>query len=533
MISNLEVWLTVGAWAAIVITASYGLARWAAIKPRLRACLLLTGFACSFIPLFMHSSIPISEPTVQREPVQGITQMEIPAHAGPVQTFEPEPLVDQQPQLDKAQLPIWDILVMVWIFGSSIGVVWLLNDIRKMNRLVRTKAVQSPIVAGFPRAVVLLPKDWPNQLSEDEAKAALEHEHAHVKGFHIAGRVVTELARCLFWWLPTAHLSARLYEQCLEEIADAEALKTNTPRSLANALLKVAERGAVSRLCAGATSQGEQLEMRIKKIMNRQSPGRWSVSALIVVVGFSGAVAFAPKLPVSQEFGKVMPIFGMAKGSSWTYQVERSQSKYKTTKDVKDGKVVGVAVTDDGIDSSKPVSKGTLEYAVSKVIPSKPMTVYRLNIGETVYEYRGVAEDGLYEVGRGTMDGSQFDPKNPNPLIKKPYRKGTEWSWRRVFRGQYVSDLHEKIQPGDLDSDCTAKIEAEEDVKVPAGTFGCLRVRTKYVSKRFGKFESVDWISLAHGLIKRQVFNHKNEVRETYQLSKYVLGESSPGINAP
>lgn len=502
MISNLGAWQTMTFWSLAAISVCYLLSRFLITKPRARATLILTGFVCAFLPLATPTAMQVEgQETVQVEQ-QMVTQMAFPRPEDKIPT-KPVETPQSAPSSVPSSISLWDAFVMLWILGSSTGIVWLFGEIWKMNLLAKRGTVPSPMVAGFPKTKILLPLDWPGNLSSAEAEAALAHEQAHIKGLHVPGRIMAELFRCLFWWLPTAHLSARLYQQSLEEIADAEAILTTEPQSLANALLKVAERGSQPYLCTGVTSQGKILESRIRKIMKNQKSGRWPAATLLAVTAFAAAFAAAPKLPIQQDPVGVKPIFGLSKGATWKY--------------------------DRSFGYGKGAGRGQVQYLVSKVIPTKGITVYELTHEKNYYYYQGVSSDGLFEMGRTRMAEPGFDPENPDCLIRKPYTVGATWKWHSVFRGQIMSDGSGKFQFKDYDSDCVATIEAEENLTVPAGTFHCYKVHVKSTSKANRPGDYIQWVSLESGLIQKKVMDENGNVIDHWTLVKFVPGNQSPG----
>ena len=106
------------------------------------------------------------------------------------------------------------------------------------------RAAESPksliAVAGLVRPQVFVGKDVLTQLSQDELRAAIAHEAAHVRSFDNLKQFilrVTRLPECLrqFGWMDSEWSSA------VEFAADEEALRSGTPAlDLGSALIKVA-----------------------------------------------------------------------------------------------------------------------------------------------------------------------------------------------------------------------------------------------------------------------------------------------------
>lgn len=477
-LENVSFWAVLAIWATIVFTLAGLIARFVIRRPRHRTALLWCAMAASLLP-FVADRLPSSDPafgvTFQRP--YATTFVPIPMQI----SSEPPTSVTAiaGPEYPPSNpLPIGQILVSLWLTGSSIGLLVLMIRVLRMNRFARSGAVNAPMVAGFPVARLLLPAEWPGDLTSDEAEAALAHERAHLRGWHVAGRVIAEAFRWAFWWLPSVHWCVTQYDRTLEELADAEAIRTVAPQSLANALLKIAATTCRPGLAAGATSNGKHLKVRLNQIMKRQSVGHSAISLVIGLIALAAAVSASPRLrglePTGQDTS-VKSIYGLAKGATWTYEL-------------KDGK------------QSEEVTQ-----RVNQVISEKGMTVFELvtkGKGYSNYSYRGLRGLDLYSVLNSQRSGPGYVLQNPEPLLIRPFSQGNSWKWVAQFRGQ-TRTRPDGTAPdtSELDEQCTATIEAEEDIQVKAGLFHCFRVGINRASQANGTRREQVWISPDAGLV--------------------------------
>lgn len=410
---------------------------------------------------------------------------------------------------------VWNrALLWLWPLGAVIGWISLLVGIARMNQYAAAGHTSTPVVAGFPRARILLPDGWPGDLSDAEAAAALCHEESHLRRMHVAGRIFVEAFRRWLWWLPFSHLLVRIYDQSLEEIADADAVAKYSPAVLASALLKVASHDGQPYLCTGAKTSKNDLEARIRSIMNLKSPGRLSTAIFLSLAALATALGLSPRPSQDQ-----VASFGLQLGARWTYRIDYPNQK-------------------------EPQESALLTQVVDKVIPETAQTVYQLRTQlasglsggaqaartrEPGYVYRATRDDGLYALHNRSMMGPGYDSSSPDRLFKKPFKVGAQWKWRAPFRGQIaIGPGDQPPKMDDLAQDCTARVEAQEDVKIEAGTFRCFRVRVTRVSKAGPASDETQWYSLERGLIK-SVSRSEGQIASIWTLTKY---EVLPGQQA-
>lgn len=380
-----DIWTIAAIWSALVVSLAWIGAKFVLRAPRLRAALIF-GAAISlpipFVGMRLPETVRPRLVTVEnRADVAGETRsVREKGVAGIARSSLGAPAT---PEFPRTQLPTAEILVAIWVSGAAIGWIFLAISIVKMNRLSRGGRAATPMVAGFPVARLVLPEDWPSGLEPQEVAAAIAHEQAHIDHCHVAGRVALEIARTWLWWLPTAHWMVRTFEQSLEAVADAEALRSCDRRALASALVKIAEFDSAPRLAFAASKRGMDLEERIKRIMQVSSPGRKSVAVTVGIAAVCLAFAFSPS-GTSSDY----PLFGLEKGA--------------------------VISREFGADGREPNSEA---QRVLRAIKMKGETIFEVAKLDAMgaYSYYSVSDSGFMRLPRIQQNGPGFDPRRRNP----------------------------------------------------------------------------------------------------------------------
>ncbi|MBI1331927.1 MAG: hypothetical protein GC165_03510 [Armatimonadetes bacterium] len=506
-LSNTSFWLSLAMWAFFVISMGWIAARFVLRRPRHRTVLLLSVFACSLLPFFAHL-LPAAKPigfTFHQTPYS-TTYIQTPVQIAVTPSGQSIATQHVAATIETRSMDWEQIFVVVWLAGAGIGLLLLVRAIIAMNRLARLGEVDSPVVAGFPVARMVLPTAWPCDLTPEEVEAALAHERAHIRGLHVAGRVAVECFRCFFWWIPAVHLASRFYEFGLEEIADAEALRTVEPRSLGNALVKIASFAHRPGLGAGATSNGRHLEERLKKIMERKPVGRWPFATLVVVGSVLAGIAATPRFASAPSFESGEATFGLGSGAQWTYELEHEKPDLKT----------------------HPARQVPERYtlSVNKIIDEKDMKVFELISkyeSGAAYSYRGLSKRGLYGLPITSLGGPGYTLSDAEPVLLNSAKKGSTWTWFEPFRGQVMMDANGQApDTSKYDNDCLSRVESIENVTVKAGTFRCYRVGTSRTSQAVGRVTSTAWISPEVGVVKLQT---NSEYPATWELQSYISGK--------
>ncbi|MEL7220504.1 MAG: M56 family metallopeptidase [Bacteroidota bacterium] len=175
-------------------------------------------------------------------------------------------------------------------------------NIRRSVELKCSEVVNSPLLIGQFRPLILLPVAMVNQLTIEEVEAILAHELAHLRRYDYALNVLQLLIEAIFYYHPANWWIGKQVRTYRELASDDLALdQTGEALVYAKALLAVAEQPFTSptnfssnALALGwLGSQKEELLTRIKRILNqpdKQSEMRekFAVTSLLVLlaVGF-------------------------------------------------------------------------------------------------------------------------------------------------------------------------------------------------------------------------------------------------------
>jgi beta-lactamase regulating signal transducer with metallopeptidase domain len=135
--------------------------------------------------------------------------------------------------------------------------------LRRTPRIRVSAGVETPLVAGLVRPVVLLPARRMAGLCEREQRMALCHELAHVRRADLWLGCVPALAEGLFFFHPLAHLAAREYALGREAACDAVVLGVvdAAPQEYGRLLLGL----GVARLGRGLAAAGAPWSFSILK----------------------------------------------------------------------------------------------------------------------------------------------------------------------------------------------------------------------------------------------------------------------------
>lgn len=251
----------------------------------------------------------------------GVLQQHVQAVPAAI-TFPQEP----QPSPIKAFIPWAWIALALWASGaicrlgdlglSAVRVAKLVADSTPMDHLesgieARQTDYATPILAGFLRSVILVPRSLLAELSAEQIGLICAHEQTHFRsGDHIA-HVIEELATRVFWFnLPLQAIRRRLIN-VREEACDARLLANCDDRSrrlYAQSLLaafRVA--GDTAPAAAFIGTAGEGAARRLQAILNPRNSREttlavWAAGAIGVclLLGTAGLSLAMAAQPVAQ-----------------------------------------------------------------------------------------------------------------------------------------------------------------------------------------------------------------------------------------
>lgn len=169
--------------------------------------------------------------------------------------------------------------------------------------LVESNQIDTPLVIGHLKPVILLPIGLVNGLSVAQVEAILAHELAHVRrhdffvNLFLTGLEVVLFYHPVYWWLAGRINQER--EKCCDDVAVAAC---GNPRMYARTLLSVEEHRQSGVLAMAFAKKGGQLQNRIQRICQATPRHHHSLSLriwlLLPLLGCAAAFAYAGVTPI-------------------------------------------------------------------------------------------------------------------------------------------------------------------------------------------------------------------------------------------
>lgn len=129
-----------------------------------------------------------------------------------------------------------------------------------------TEAVRAPVLAGVLRPRLIMPADWRDAPPDALGDAAL-HELAHLRRRDPLLRLVSRLARALYWFHPAVWHATRALDASSEAAADAWVVaRGRDPRGYVGSLLYWSRRRSTGPLATLAMARG-RLTSRVDRIL--------------------------------------------------------------------------------------------------------------------------------------------------------------------------------------------------------------------------------------------------------------------------
>jgi bla regulator protein BlaR1 len=170
--------------------------------------------------------------------------------------------------------------------------------------------IDTPLVAGIRRPVILLPRDRFEALNDHQQQMALCHELAHVKRADLWFGCVPAIAERLFFFHPLAHVASREYALWREAACDAAVLRAidAAPGEYGQLLLSLGVSPRQTGLAAAGTPWSfASLKRRITMLQNSSTPSIGSRLAAGVVVALALAALVPLRLAARQAIAAPSP----------------------------------------------------------------------------------------------------------------------------------------------------------------------------------------------------------------------------------
>ncbi len=151
-------------------------------------------------------------------------------------------------------------------------------------KLVATSEVREPGVWGVFAPTVLLPEAISNQLDDDELKALLTHEMAHVLRWDNLVSNLNMILCCVFWFNPILWLIDHWLLKEREEACDDVVLTwTGAGETYASSIKKIYRFCLSAHISGLSAAGGSKLRHRLDRILNGRAGKRFSFAHRILV----------------------------------------------------------------------------------------------------------------------------------------------------------------------------------------------------------------------------------------------------------
>ena len=187
--------------------------------------------------------------------------------------------------------------------------------LRRVPQVRISPGVDTPLVTGLLRPVVLLPATRFEALTDREQQMAICHELAHVKRADLWLGCVPALAERLFFFHPLVRLAAREYALSREAACDSAVMDTLdvAPQDYGRLLLALGvSRPRTGLTAAGAAWSFPNLKRRIAMLQNQSARSPRSRILAVAIVGLAVA-AMVPMQLAARRGSEIKPVQAAAK----------------------------------------------------------------------------------------------------------------------------------------------------------------------------------------------------------------------------
>lgn len=196
-------------------------------------------------------------------------------------------------------LQVWIFLAAsIWVLGIVVMVLYSIVSIAKLHIKLKSSTCEgeniytfagqcSPFVLGLFAPKIYLPSN----ISSDEKRYILEHEHTHIKRFDPLVKMVGFCALSVHWfnplcWVAFAYMSKDMELACDEAVI--EKLGSDIKPDYSSSLLSLAAGHKILRFSPLAFGESN-IKARVKNVLDYKKPAFWILIATLITVV---AVAF-------------------------------------------------------------------------------------------------------------------------------------------------------------------------------------------------------------------------------------------------
>lgn len=183
---------------------------------------------------------------------------------------------------------------LVEAFDRALGKL----QIRQRVHLFVSELIESPVVVGAIRSVILVPVNFASTMTPQHMEAILAHELAHVRRYDYMVNLFQSVIETLFFYHPAvwlvSHRMRTLREHCCDDIAVA-AMKS--PAVYGRALVAVEElRGSSPSLAVGV--RDGDLVSRIRRLIGQSRQGDTMAPSGAIVAGMIATLSLVASIGV-------------------------------------------------------------------------------------------------------------------------------------------------------------------------------------------------------------------------------------------
>ncbi|MBP6823770.1 MAG: M56 family metallopeptidase, partial [Acidobacteria bacterium] len=292
-------WMLAWSWQTLLLLGAVwlGLKICRAKSPALRHHVWLAALvAVALLPLLAAVAERLPLPQTQNRAIQFVAAIPQPAMTIELPPTAGAAVLVATVSAEPSKLPIfWAAIFWLW----SAGVLFLLIRLWRQQMAIRrlrveaepisadelgcedsavelrlSEQINSPVLVGVIRPMILLPADIADWTNADERQAMIEHELAHVARRDPMTNLFQNLIGAVFFFHPLVRLACRQLQVEREMACDDQVINSGVKSQLyVESILKAAERSLLSNAPVGVHqlaffSNRKTLERRIEMILN-------------------------------------------------------------------------------------------------------------------------------------------------------------------------------------------------------------------------------------------------------------------------
>ena len=207
--------------------------------------------------------------------------------------------------------------------------------LRRAPHVRVSASVETPLVTGLLRPVVLLPARRLDTLSDEQRRMVICHELAHLKRADLWLGCIPALAERMFFFHPLAHVASREYALAREAACDASVMRTldAAPQDYGRLLLALGVSSSHRGLtAAGAAWSFQNLKRRISMLQDISIRSRRTRLLTPAIVALAVAALLPLRLVARPSPAQSTPARAPAVGANLPRDVAREQSQNDQSK---------------------------------------------------------------------------------------------------------------------------------------------------------------------------------------------------------